>query len=57
MEVYIVEAGSELLDHRCYDIVERQFLNLIVFLDGGQHASGVYNIQLMRVHTFSPCDD
>ena len=52
-----MEAGSVFLDYCCYDVVERQFLDLIVFLDGGRHASGVYNIWFMRVLTFSPCDD
>jgi hypothetical protein len=45
------------LDYRCYDVVERQYLDPIVFLDGGRHASGVCNIRFMRVLTFLLRDD
>ena len=57
MEVSTVEAGSVFLNHHCNDVVESQFLDPIVFFDGGRHASGGYNIQFMRVLTCSPCDD
>ena len=57
MEVCRGEAGSVFLDHCCNDVVERQFLDPIVFFDGGRHASGGYNIRFMRVLTFSPSDD
>ena len=45
------------LDHRCDDVVERQFLDLIVFFDRGRHASESYIIRFMRVLTFFTCDD
>ena len=45
------------LDYRCYDVVERQFLDPIVFFDGRQHADGVYSIRFMRVFTFLLRDD
>ena len=57
MEVCRVEAGLVFHDYRYYDVVERQFLDSIVFLDGGQHAGGVYNIWFMRVLNFFSCDD
>ena len=57
MEVCRGEAGSVFLDHCFNDVVERQFLDPIVFFNGGQHASGGYNIWSMRVLTFSLRDD
>ena len=45
------------LDHLCDDVVERLFLDPIVFFDRGRHASWSYINCLMRVLTFFPCDD
>ena len=45
------------LDHRCDDVVERQFLDPIVFSDGWQHASRGYCVHFMRVLTFLSRDD
>ena len=40
------------LDHRCYDVAERQLYYPVVFLDGGRHASGECNISFTCVLTF-----
>ena len=51
-QVSHVESVSKLLDHCCDDIVERQFLNPIIFSDGWRHASKGVIVLVMRLLTF-----